>query len=185
LVRHLTASGGVTLPALTDLLRYALTAPALLAVLVLSLGAWRLQRRSGQKPLVAIESVEAPYDLEEGLARAAQVLRDVVEVGIAERIVALVVRTVVNGARVAWTVEHRGLEGAMNRSARAVVSGAHAAHRVVEQGGLEGILRRAVRTIMALSQAFRRWHSGLMRRNLLWVPLALALAVLALVAVGW
>lgn len=129
--------------------------------------------------------VEEAYDLEEGLARAAQVLRAVVEVGIAERIVGLVVRAVVSGARVAWTVEHKGLEEITSRSARAVVDGALVAHRVVEREGLEGLLQRAVCIVVALSRVLQRWHTGRLRRNLLWVPIALALAVLTLVVYGW
>ena len=187
LLRYLAASGNLivpNLPSIPGLLRYVASAPGLLAVLALSLATWRLQRRSGRRLLVAGESGEEGYDLQEGLARAAQVLHAVVEVGIAERIIALIVRVVVDGARVAWAVEHRGLEGVINRSARAVVNGAHVAHRIVEQRGLEGILRGAVRTVMALSRALQRWHTGRMRRNLLWVPIALALAVLTLVALG-
>ena len=72
-----------------------------------------------------------------------------------------------------------------SRSARAVVDGALIIHRVVEQEGLEGILRRGVGAVMALSRALQRGHTGRLRRNLLWVPIALALAVLALVAYGW
>jgi hypothetical protein len=135
----------------------------------------------------------------------------VVEVGIAERIVALVVRVVMSGvrvvravehkglegftrraaravmsgARVAWAVEHKGLEGFTNRAARAVMNGAQVAHRTVEQEGLEGILRGAVRILMAQSRVLQRWHTGRLRRNLLWIPIALALGVLALVVVGW
>ena len=187
LMRYLGAAGNLILPtppSFLALLRYAATAPVLLAVLVLSLAAWRLQRRSGQRPLVAVESVEEAYDLEEGLARAAQVLHAVVEVGIAERIVALVVRVVVNGARVAWTVEHKGLESLTSHAARAVVDAAHFGYRAVEQEGLEGLLRRGVRIVLTLSRALQRWHTGRLRRNLLWVPIALALAVLALVRLG-
>jgi hypothetical protein len=109
----------------------------------------------------------------------------VVEVGIAEQIITLVVRTVVHGARAAWAVEHTGLEGIASRSTRAVVDGAHAAHRVVEQEGLEGILRRAVRITTTLSRIFQRWHTGRLRRNLLWVSITLVLAVLALAVYGW
>jgi len=188
LLRYLIAAAHLTpptLPTFPALLRHAATAPALLAVLVLSLAAWRLQRRSEQEPLGVVEPAEEVYDLEEGLARAAQVLHSVVEVGIAEQIITLVVRTVVQGARAAWAVEHTGLEGITGRSVRAVVNGAHAAHRVVEQEGLEGILRRAVRIINTLSRIFQRWHTGRLRRNLLWVPITLVLAVLALAVYGW
>jgi hypothetical protein len=164
------------------LLRYVATAPALLAALVLSLGAWWLLPPSppSSPPLGGKERGAV-----EGLARAARVLRAVVEVGIAERIVALVVRAVVGGARFARAVEHKGLEGFTSRAARAVMNGAQVAHRAVEQEGLEGILRRAVRTIVALSRVLQRWHTGRLRRNLLWVPIALALGMLALVVVGW
>jgi NADH:ubiquinone oxidoreductase subunit 5 (subunit L)/multisubunit Na+/H+ antiporter MnhA subunit len=188
LLRYLIAASHMTLPTLPTfpaLLRYAATAPALLAVLVLSLAAWRLQRRSKQEPLGVVEPAEEVYDLEEGLARAAQVLHSVVEVGIAEQIITLVVRTVVQGARAAWAVEHRGLEGITSRSAQAVVNGAHTARRIVEQEGLEGVLRRAVRMITTLSRIFQRWHTGRLRRNLLWVPITLVLAILALAVYGW
>ncbi len=188
LFRHLIAAGHMTSPPLPTLpawLRYVATAPALLAVFVLSLAAWRLQRRSEQGLLGRVEPAEDVYDLEEGLARAAQALHAVVEVGIAEQIVSLVTRTVVQGARAAWTVEHRGLESITNRSAQAVMNGAHAAHRIVEQEGLEGILRRAVRSITTLSRILQRWHAGRLRRNLLWIPITLLLAVFALAVYGW
>jgi hypothetical protein len=192
LFRHLIAAGHMTLPTLPTFsvwLRYAATAPALLAVLVLSLAAWRLQRRSEQALLGMVEPAddasEDVYDLEEGLARAAQALHSVVEVGIAEQIVSLVTRTVVQGARAAWAVEHRGLESITSRSAQAVMNGAHAAHRIVEREGLEGILRRVVRSVTTLSQMVQRWHAGRLQRNLLWVPITLILAVLALAVYGW
>jgi len=127
---------------------------------------------------------EEAYDLEEGLARAAQALRAVVEVGIAERIVALVVQAVVNSARAAWAMEHKGLESLTRRTARAVMNGALTAHQAVEQQGLEGLLRRGVQAILMLSRGLQRWHVGRLRRNLLWIPIVLALAVLALVVGG-
>ena len=126
---------------------------------VLVLAVWRLQRRSRWQPLVPAQPAEEVYDLEEGLARAAQVLHDVVEVGLLEQIVALVVR--------------------------AVVDGAHVTYRVVEQDSLEGLLRRVVRAVLVLSRGLQRWHTGRLRRNLLWVAVSLALAVLALVLYNW
>ena len=162
LVRHLAAASRMALPAiptLPALSRYAATAPALLVVMALVLAVWRLQRRLRLGPLVSAEPAEEVFDLEEGLIRAAQVLHAVVEVGIAEQLVALVVRAVVDGARVTY--------------------------RVVEQEGLEGFLRRAVRSVLVLSRGLQRWHTGRLRRNLLWVVVSLALAVLALVVYGW
>ena len=161
LFRYLVPAGGMmapTLPSFVALMHYAVSAPALLAVLVLTLAGWRLQWRPGQIRSVAAEPVGDAYDLEEGLIQAAQVLHSVVEVGIADRIVALTVRAVVDGAVVA--------------------------HRAVEHGGLEGLLRRGVRTVRMLSRVVQRWHTGQLRRNLLWIPIALTLAVLGLMMLG-
>ncbi len=143
------------MPTLLALLRYAVAAPALLLTLVLALLVWRLRERSGARLLAPLpaEQVETTYDLEEGLAQAARALHAVVEVGILEQTVALSVRGVVDGARITY--------------------------RFVEQEGLEGLLRRVVRTVLSLSQTLKRWHTGLVRRNLLWIPISLALAVLA------
>jgi hypothetical protein len=115
------------------------------------------------------------------LGRAAQALYQVVEVGVAERTVVLVVRAVVNGARAAWAMEHTGLEGITNRGAQAVVDSAVAAHKVVEREGLEGFLRRSVWFVLKASRVLQRAHTGRLRRNLLWVPVAVALAVVGVV----
>jgi len=128
-------------------------------VMVLVLAVWRLQWRLRLSPIVSAEPGEEVLDLEEGLARAAQVLQAVVEVGILEQIVALIVRAVVDGARVTY--------------------------RVVEQEGLEGFLRYAVRAVLMVSRGVQCWHTGRLRRNLLWLAVSLALAVLALVLYGW
>ncbi len=216
LARRLAAAGRVALPAmptLAALLRYAVTAPALLVVLALVLAVWRLQRRLRWGPLVTAQPAEEAHDLQEGLARAAQVLHAVIEVGIAEQIVALTVRAVVDGARVTHRlvehkgldgllhhsvravvdgarvtlrlVEHRGLDGLLHRSVRAVVDGASVTHRLVEHKGLDGLLRRSVRSVLVLSRGLQRWHTGRLQRNLLWVAVSLALALLALVLYGW
>ena len=188
LTQHLAAASRMTLPAiptLPALLRYAATAPALLVVLALVLAVWRFRRYSGLSPLVSAQPAEEVYDLEEGLARAAQVLHAVVEIGIAEQIVALAVRAVVDGARITHNVvEHKGLEGLLHRSVRAAVDGASATYRIVEHEGLEGFLRRSVRAVLALGRGLQRWHTGRLRRNLLWVAVSLALVVLTLVLYG-
>ena len=185
LTQHLAAASRMTLPAiptLPALLRYAATAPALLVVLALVLAVWRFRRYSGLSPLVSAQPAEEVYDLEEGLARAAQVLHAVVEIGIAEQIVALAVRAVVDGARVTHrVVEHKGLEGLLHRSVRAAVDGARVTYRVVEHEGLEGFLRRAVQAVLVLGRGLQHWHTGRLRRNLLWVTVSLALVVLTLV----
>ncbi len=157
LTHRLASSAAITLPpfpSLLTLLRYAVTTPALLFILMLTAMAWWLQKRSGAKRLVSFPTEQGEiYDLEEGLTQAARALHAVVEVGILEQIIAL--------------------------SARGVVEGARAAYRFVEQEGLEGLLRRLVQAILALNRRLKRWHTGLVRRNLLWIPISLALAILA------
>ena len=188
LARYLAAASSMALPimpTLPTLLRYAATTPALLVVMALVLAVWRLQKRSRLSPLVLARPAEEVYNLEEGLSRVAQMLRAVVEVGIAEKIVALTVRAVVNGARVTYrVVEHEGLEGLLRTSVRTVVDGARVTHRVVEHEGLEGFLHRAVRTVLILSRGLQRWHTGRLQRNLLWVTVSLALAVLIMALYG-
>jgi hypothetical protein len=212
LARHLAAASRMALPdipTLPALLRYVATAPALLVVMVLALVVWRLQRRSRLGPFVSAQPPEEMYNLAEGLARAAQVLHAVIEVGIAEQIVALAVRAMVDGARATYrVVEHSSLEGLLRRSARAVVDGARVTYRVVEQGGLlgrsaravvdgarvthgvveqeglEGLLGRSVRSVLVLSRGLQRRHTGRLRRNLLWVSVSLALAVVILLLYG-
>lgn len=162
LAQYLVAASGkapLTILALPALLRYALTAPAVWVVILLAWGVWRLQQRSKLTPLVSTQPPEEAYDLEEGLVRAAQALHAVIEVGLLEQVLVLVVRVV-------------------------VVDGARFSYRVVEQEGLEGLLRRSVRAALALGQSLQRWHTGRLRHNLLWVSVSLVLAVLALVLYG-
>ena len=90
-----------------------------------------------------------------------------------------------NGARAVWVIEYKGLERLTYSIARTVADGSLVTYRIVEQKGLENLLRRVIQTILELSRVMRRWHTGRLRRNLLWVLAALALAVLALVAWGW
>jgi len=190
LARHLAAASSMALPiipTLPALLRYAATAPALLVVMALVLAVWRLLPPLSSPPFGRKEggAAEEVYNLEERLSRVAQVLHAVVEVGIAEQIVTLAVRAVVNGARITYrVVERKGLEGLLRASVRTVVDGAHVTYRVVEHEGLEGFLQRAVRTVLVLSRGLQRWHTGRLQRNLLWVTVSLALAVLIMVLYG-
>jgi hypothetical protein len=144
---------------------------------------WQLRRRAKLQPL---EVSGQAYDLEEGLARSAQVLRAVVEVGIQEQIIGLVVRAVIGGARLTRRViEQNVLEGSTTWFARTAIASGHVAYRVLEQEGLEGLLRRGVQAVLGLSRQVQRWHGGRLRRSLMWAAISLALAVLALVGSGW
>jgi len=212
LTRHLAIASHLAFPAMPAflaLLRYAATAPALWVIVVLALAVWQLRRRSGPGYLASVGSAEEVYDLEEALARSAQVLHGVVEVGIAEQLIALLVRIVVEGARatrrvvehrsldgllrgsaqavmgaarsIYRVVEHGGLDGLLRGSARSVMDGARGTHLVVEHRGLENLLRSSVRAVVALARRLQRWHTGRLQRSLLWIAVSLALAMLSLV----
>jgi hypothetical protein len=124
------------------------------------------------------------WDSEKGLARVATSIHAFVEVAILERTVSWLRQAATGGARIVWFVEYGILEGILHRSAQAVADGAGAAYQVIEQEGLEGILQRVVRAVLALSRKAQRWHTGKLRRNLLWVPVALALAILVVMMYG-
>jgi NADH:ubiquinone oxidoreductase subunit 5 (subunit L)/multisubunit Na+/H+ antiporter MnhA subunit len=172
------------LPTLPALLQPASTVRALLLAIILSLIAQQLQRHVRWRAFAAPEPAEAPHALGEGLVRAAQTLRAAVETGILERMVSLVARVVTNGARAVWAIEG-GLERFTHGIARTVADGSVVTYRMVEQQGLENLLRGVIQAALNLSRAMQRWHTGQLRRNLLWVLVALAVAMLALVAWGW
>ena len=157
--------------------------PALLAAVALTLVLWQLRRWSAPTPIPQKADREA-WDSEKGLARIAEALHAAIEVTILERIIAWIRRTVANSARIVWIVEHGMLEGIVDRSVQAVMDSATVAYRAIEQEGLEGILRRAVSGALALGRRMQHWHTGRLRRNLLWVPVALALAIAVLVIAG-
>jgi formate hydrogenlyase subunit 3/multisubunit Na+/H+ antiporter MnhD subunit len=162
LTRHLAGSGGLKLPpipTLPRLLLYGASAPASLTILVCLLLLWQLRRRLRLGSVALPESVGQNYNLEEGLTRAGQALRAIVEEGILEQLIAL--------------------------TARATVDGARFAYRFVEQDGLEGLLRHAVQAVLAGSRALQRRHTGRLRLNLFWVAASLLLAAAALVIIGW
>jgi hypothetical protein len=186
LARWLTAGSHVpslAIPTPFTLLRYVATAPAMWIVIILALATWRLRWKPGS---VSLASPEQVYDWEERLARSAQVLRSVIEVGIQEQIIVLIVQVVMDGARVTHrVVEQQILESSTRRIARIAMDGGRAAYRTVEQAGLEGFLRCVVRTALWISRGIQRWHTGRLRHNLLWVAGGLALAVLMLVLCGW
>jgi hypothetical protein len=196
-------------PAALSLARYVVKTPATWIVLLLVVVVWRMQWRPRYPGLVSSEQL---YDLEEGLARIAQVLRAMTEVGLQEDLIIAVVQAVVGGA--AWTrrvveqgalegsvrhvvravtgvgrltyrvVEQGALEGSVRHVVRAVVNGGRFTHRVIEQEGLEGLLRHAVAATLKLAHVMRGWHTGKLRRNLTWVGVSLALAMLFML-VAW
>jgi formate hydrogenlyase subunit 3/multisubunit Na+/H+ antiporter MnhD subunit len=212
LLHHLVEVGHGTLPTnptIPALLRYGIASPAMWIVLLLVVVIWRMQWRP-QRPVLAPS--ERLYDLEEGLARIAQVLRAIIEVDLQEDLIVAIVQAVVSGAAwtrrvieqnalegsmrgvvrlatdgAAWTrrvVEQGALEGSMRGIVRLATHGGRFAYRVIEQEGLEGLLRRMVSVTLELARAMQRWHRGKLRRNLVWVALSLAVVML-FVLVGW
>jgi formate hydrogenlyase subunit 3/multisubunit Na+/H+ antiporter MnhD subunit len=187
--RLVESAGGapLTIPTLPGFLRYIVSAPGLLLTLILALVTWQMKRRSRiqlQLPgPTKGERTETTYDLQEGLAQAGQALRAVVEVGLFEQIIALGVQLVVGGARTLHAAVEVGLlERIITLSERVVVEGARVTQRFVEQEGLEGLLRRAVQGVLELSREMGRRHTGLLRRNLLWIPISLMVALVAALA---
>ncbi len=178
LLQGLVHASHGTLPAQPSLLllaQYVVTSPATWIVALLAVVLWLLRWRPGPAAILP----EPAYDLEEGLSRIALILNEVVEAGIQERIVGGVVRLVVDSARFAQRViEHQVLEKSIHYLARAAVTGGQLAYRIVEEEGLEGFLRRAVQTVLGLARIAQRWHTGKLRRNLVWVTVSLGLALL-------
>jgi len=148
---------------------------------------WQMRKRSRIRVHVPGPAdgrrLETTYDLQEGLAQAGQALRAIVEVGLFEQIIALAVRSVLGVARTLHAVVEVGLlERIITLSERVVVEGARATQRFVEQEGLEGLLRRAVQGVLGVGQMIGRRHTGLLRRNLLWIPISLMVALVAALA---
>ena len=160
LVEHLVVTAGIPPPdppTLATLVRYIASAPALLLTLALVLVAWWLRRRSGIRVLVPApasgdQQMDVGYDVEDALVQAARALHAVVEVGFLEQLVLAVVQSVVGGALLT--------------------------HRLVEHGGLEGLMQRLVEGVLGLGRATKRMHTGVLRHNLMWIPLSLALALM-------
>ena len=124
----------------------------------------------------SVPSVHAP---------TSRLVRGIVEARQPDRAIEHAAHGVSTLARAAWRVEHSGLDGLTRWTARALIEVAHMAHQTVEEQGLEGTLRHAVRLVQVAFQGIQRLHTGRLRRNLVWLPVALALAVAGLAAFGW
>jgi hypothetical protein len=131
------------------LLRHALTVPAVWAVLVLGWGLWQLQRLSGQEPLLVVRISVPVQGLEEELARAARALHALIEVGLLELTLALVVRLVRDGSQFIYrVVEREGLDRFLAQGAQTVMAVAKGLYRAVEGEGFEELQQRAAQAFM-------------------------------------
>ena len=159
LMRHLVGAAGVTgppVPTLPGLISYTITAPVVpLTVALVLLARWVLQR-SGVRALVPAaladgRQMDMEYQLDDALVRAARALHGVVEAGLFERSVLMIVQAVVDGALLAC--------------------------RLAEHGGMEGLVKRTGQRVLGLGRVTKRMHTGVLRHNLMWIPLSLALAL--------
>ena len=184
----------LTLPTALDMVRYLASTPAFWGAIVLAAAGWSLFLVRPRASLQALGSAALGFqepgkqalNLEQGLAQAAHILSTVVEVGIQERILGGIVRAVLGGARTTRRVVEQGiLDGGIRWVSESVIAGGRLSYRVLEQEGLEGLLRGAVRGALAGGRWMQRWHTGRLRRNLLWVAVSLFLAIVALALYGW
>jgi hypothetical protein len=153
-----------TLPTLRSLLHYLWTMPALwvVAALVVGLELWGAGlpafRVARAKDGDSGGRETSDRDTEGDLVRVAVRLRDL--------------------------LERHVLEGTLHQAVRVVVRGSEFVYRWVERGALESVLRKVVRSVRGLAQAGQRWHTGRLRRNLLWIVASAILAVVVLLFAG-
>lgn len=197
LARHLAGvahSKPLPLPTVLGLVRYVATMPAFWIAIALAAVARRLGLHLprplpdvSKSPASTFQAPGSPaLNLEEGLSQAAQILSAVVEVNIQERILGGIVRAVLGGARATRrVVEHQVLDGAIRWTSSAAIGSGRLAYRVLEQGGLEGLLRGTVRGALSAGRWMQRWHTGRLRRNLLWIAASLILTIVVLTLYGW
>jgi len=96
------------------------------------------------------------------------------------------IQILIRAARMLYDVlEQNGIGRIAAGTATAVMNVAQLIYRTVEQEGFESVLRLTTRSVLAFSRALQRLHTGRLRRNLLWLPVILALAILWSVAITW
>jgi len=177
--------GSLALPAPSVLLRYVGTMPsawavALLAVVVALWGKGRLAHPAIETQRDAASAVSP----ELWLGRISLALRRAIEGQILEKGLAQGVYAVLRGSRLMHRYVEQGLlERMLVDGVRAIMRGSRLLYRHVEQATLEGALRRVVQGIVHVARIGQSWHTGRLRRNLLWIAASviLALAVLLLV----
>ncbi|MBN1641343.1 MAG: hypothetical protein JXA09_08905 [Anaerolineae bacterium] len=200
LLERLARASGTGLaadPAALALLSYLAAAPAIWLALPLALIAWRLgwrlpappgadlgdgQRldrglaRLGQAPRAIEVGVleRVVTSVSQGAVRIAEWQRRWIEQGILESGVAYVIRATLGAAGWAWhTVERDGIERLPSRVAQSALTVAGWAWRAVEREGIEALPRRVAQSAFAVARVLQRRHTGMLRRNLLWVVGAL------------
>ncbi|MBL7201468.1 MAG: hypothetical protein ISS56_15115 [Anaerolineae bacterium] len=173
---HMTPPAVPTLP---STLLYAASRPALWAAVVLALAVWRF--RSGLKRMA----------LPAGRVHSAQVeiarrFRAAAQVNAGDRLILLIARAVVGGARLIHGIVEEGILGrSIHYATQTVTEGGRIAYRIVEREGLEGNLQRIVGGILSVSGWAQRMHTGRLRRNLLWMAIGLVATVLTLALFAW
>jgi hypothetical protein len=185
------------LPSMPDLARYAIHTPWLLATAAIGLTAWLVRWRfDGRAPVQRVEeALQAGFQagrsetlfssIGRAAARGFHVIRAVEHQGLGG-LAQHTARAVMTSARIAhrW-VEQKGLDALVQRTAQVVTGGARVAHRRVEQEGLEELLSVAARGVLRASRTLQRQHTGQLRGNVVWLAVALALAVVCLAVWRW
>jgi hypothetical protein len=161
------------------LLRYVGTMPAawivaVLAVLVALWGRGRLPR-----PVVQTPGDAAPANAPElWLGRLSGAVRRTIEGQILEKGLAQGVYAVLRGSRLIHRYVEQGiLERMLVDGVRAIMRGSRLVYQHVEQATLEGALRRVVQGIVDVARVGQSWHTGRLRRNLLWIAASVVLAL--------
>jgi hypothetical protein len=169
----------LALPTPGLLVRYVLAMPAAWAVAALAAAVelWGKDRLSRWAAQVG-RGVASSEALETRLRRIALALRRTIEGGILENGLVQGVQTILHvGNLMHRHVEQGVLEQLLARSVHTIMRSSHFVYRHVEQATLEGALRRAVRGVVGLARIGQRWHTGRLRRNLLWIVVSALLAL--------
>ncbi|NLE99620.1 MAG: hypothetical protein GX601_01440 [Anaerolineales bacterium] len=203
LASRLMGTSEIPWPSALAILRYAATAPALPLVAVAALGVLVLRRRLNDR--AAGRASHAPERLQtvtralrsliggEGAQRASERavtgaarLATAVERGGLEALLGCIGHLATKGPQLVYqTIEQGGLTRLLSRTANLVAAGSQVAYQAIEHGGLEALLGRVVATVLKVSRSMQAWHTGRLRRNLLYVTLMLAILVAALLAWEW
>ncbi|HET90774.1 MAG TPA: hypothetical protein ENN99_08570 [Chloroflexi bacterium] len=116
------------------------------------------------------------------LVAGATAIYNAVELGALERGLRQVVTKVLAGATAVYdTVELGMLERIIDQLAGSLTGSASQLYHSAERKGLDGLLVAIADASLKSGHHLRRWHVGRLRTNLLWVVLALILAIVVFV----
>jgi hypothetical protein len=119
------------------------------------------------------------------LVAGATAMYNAVELGALERGLGQVVARVLAGATAIYNVVELGmLERTGEQLADGLATSANQLYNSAERKAMDGLLSLVADVALKGGHRLRRWHVGRLRVNLLWVVLALILAIAAFVIAG-